>query len=172
MPDFLSGKIDVFQTVLPRVTSTGREPQPRAFFPNVFLISSDCFFVIVRKCQPAIPGYSQTLERILYSVFGFTLCRFKACLVVFHPLSHVPGFAWVIHYLRVRRHVMRLKILHPLFECFTFGRRFAQITFQCFHSFLLFITHCISAEVKLLAARLYPQGTTRTWYKVETHVST
>src|SRR3989338_65626 len=50
-PDFLSGKIDVFQLVLPIVTVTGSEPQPRDNTLNFFLMPSDCFLGRVMKCH-------------------------------------------------------------------------------------------------------------------------
>ena len=54
--DLLSGKMDVFHIVFPMVTATGIEPHPFAIFPNRFLISEDCFWGMVIKCQPTIPG--------------------------------------------------------------------------------------------------------------------
>ncbi len=55
-PDFLSGKMDVLQFVLPIVVMTGSEPKPRANAPNIFFMSSDSLQGSVTKCQAAIPG--------------------------------------------------------------------------------------------------------------------
>lgn len=65
--DFLSGKIEVFQLVLPMVTITGREPHPLFIRPKQFVIIFDCFFGTDKKCQaPADePWYNQTFALIL-----------------------------------------------------------------------------------------------------------
>lgn len=65
VPDFLSGKIEVFHLVFLIVTMTGSDPQPFALAPYFSLISVDCFFGIPRKCHPAMPGYNHTSDFIL-----------------------------------------------------------------------------------------------------------
>ncbi len=64
-PDCLSGNMDVFHVVLPIVTVTGIEPQPRLGVPKDFFISSDCFLGTAIKCHPAMPGYRKTFDLIL-----------------------------------------------------------------------------------------------------------
>ena len=74
MPAFLSGKIDVFQVVMPISTTTGKEPQPRENSLNLFCISAESFFGTVTKCQAAVPpGYSQTatLNEYCFLVVSF-----------------------------------------------------------------------------------------------------
>ena len=59
MSAFVSGKIEVFQFVLPMVTEIGKEPQPRASEPYNVLISLEILLGTVRKCQLAVsPGYT------------------------------------------------------------------------------------------------------------------
>ncbi|OGE94438.1 MAG: hypothetical protein A3B10_01400 [Candidatus Doudnabacteria bacterium RIFCSPLOWO2_01_FULL_44_21] len=60
-PIFLSGKIEVFQLVLPIVAVTGSEPKPAAMSPNNFLIIPESFLGTVTKCHAANPGYNHTL---------------------------------------------------------------------------------------------------------------
>ena len=61
--DFLSGKIDVFQLVLPIVARTGNDPQPLLECPKKKSMSFLVFLEILTKCQGASPGYSHTLAR-------------------------------------------------------------------------------------------------------------
>ena len=65
----LSGKIEVFQFEFPRVTFTGREPQPRVYMPKLSLIISAVSFSIRTKNQAPLPVHLKILAFILYSLF-------------------------------------------------------------------------------------------------------
>jgi len=71
--DCLSGKSDVPHLLLPQVTSTGMEPNPRECFPYVSFNSFDCFLSIFTKCHAAPPGYIHTLDLTVYAFFFIKL---------------------------------------------------------------------------------------------------
>ena len=61
VPDFLSGKIEVFHDVFCIVTATGSDPHPRLKSLYVSCISPDIFLGTVTKCHDAVAlGYSHT----------------------------------------------------------------------------------------------------------------
>ncbi len=68
VPDFLSGNIDVFHFVFPTVTSTRMEPNPTAFVPYFFLISSETFLSTCKNRHAPIPGNTTILDFNLYGV--------------------------------------------------------------------------------------------------------
>ena len=59
---FFSGKMLVFQVVLPIVTFTGTEPKPRRGPLWKSLICWEVFKGTVTKCQEAFPDQSQTSD--------------------------------------------------------------------------------------------------------------
>lgn len=62
VPDFLSGKIEVFQMVFRIDTETGSEPHPFACLPKDSLIAKDSFLGSIRNLQALIPGYTKTFD--------------------------------------------------------------------------------------------------------------
>ncbi len=60
-PLLLSGKIDVFQTLLPMVALTGNEPNPRCMPAKLFFIFVVSALGTDTKYQAASPGYTHTL---------------------------------------------------------------------------------------------------------------
>ena len=61
----LSGKIEVFQVEFPRVTFTGREPQPAVNIPKLSLIISEVSFSILIKNQAPFPVHLKIFAFIL-----------------------------------------------------------------------------------------------------------
>lgn len=68
MPDFLSGKIELFHVVFPTVISTRIEPNPAAFVDAYFFfISSETFLLICKNRHAPKPGKMTMFDVSLYT---------------------------------------------------------------------------------------------------------